>query len=173
MRAFIAAAVAAALLPAAADAHVGLETPEAPADSTYKAVFQIGHGCEGTPTTTLRVRIPEGMIAVKPMPKPGWELSIARGDYAKPYDYFGQELTSGVTEVTWSGGSLPDDQYDEFVLRGRLAGFEPGAVVYFPVVQECEKGTHRWIEVPEAGQDPHDLDEPAPALTITEGKSGH
>jgi uncharacterized protein YcnI len=151
----------------AATAHVVLESKEAPAASTYKAVFQVGHGCEGSPTKSIRVQIPEGVIAVKPMPKPGWELTTKRGEYAKAYDYFGEKLTEGVKEVAWTGGNLPDEWYDEFVLRVRLPDGAPGTVVRFPIVQECVEGVHRWIEVPAEGQDPDSLDEPAPFVTLT------
>jgi periplasmic copper chaperone A len=34
-------------------AHATLETKEAPASSFYKAVIRIGHGCEGTATTSM------------------------------------------------------------------------------------------------------------------------
>lgn len=166
------AAYAAALLCLAAhgaSAHVTLETDRAAVDSTYKAVLRVGHGCEGKPTTAIRVKIPEGVIAVKPMPKPGWQLATVTGKYAKSYDYYGTPMSEGVTEVAWTGGDLPDDWYDEFVFRGRLAGFAPGAVVYFPVVQECPDGAaHRWIEIPAAGKSADDYEEPAPGLTIVE-----
>ena len=151
-----------------AQAHVVLESKQAPASSTYKAVLQVGHGCEGSPTKSIRVQIPEGVIAVKPMPKPGWELTTKRGEYAQPYDYYGEKLTEGVKEVAWTGGNLPDEWYDEFVLRVRLPDAAPGTVVRFPVVQECVEGVHRWIEVPADGQDPDSLDEPAPFVTLTE-----
>jgi uncharacterized protein YcnI len=36
----------------------------------------------------VRVQIPEGGIAAKPMPKPSWTLDKVKGAYAKPYDYF-------------------------------------------------------------------------------------
>jgi uncharacterized protein YcnI len=163
------AALAVALLcaaPGGAQAHITLETKEAPVASTYKAVLQVGHGCEGTATTTIRVRIPEGVIAVKPMPKPGWQLTTREGDYAKPYKYYDETLTRGVTEIAWTGGSLPDAWYDEFIFRVRLPEGEPGTVVWFPVVQECEKGVHRWIEIPEAGRKPDDYKEPAPGVTL-------
>ena len=39
-------------------------------------------------TTAIRVRIPEGVIDVKPMPKPGWTLNIVKGKYAKTYSLF-------------------------------------------------------------------------------------
>ena len=99
-------------------AHATLEQGEAALGPTYKAVFRVPHGCEGKPTIVVRVQIPEGVIAVKPMPKAGWKLEKVRGAYAKSYDYHGTPTTEGVKEIVWSGGSLPDDEYDEFVLRG-------------------------------------------------------
>jgi uncharacterized protein YcnI len=157
-----------------AAAHVTLETAEAPANSTYKAVVRVPHGCEGKPTVAVRVRVPEGVIAVKPMPKPGWQLSTVKDKYQNSYDYFGSQLSEGVVEVIWSGGELPDEWYDEFVFRGRLTAFEPGTVVYFPVVQECADGlVHRWIEIPAAGKSADDYKEPAPGLKIVERPGGH
>ena len=151
-------------------AHITLDNQQAPVKSTYKAVLRVGHGCEGgKPTTAIRVRIPEGVIAVKPMPKPGWRLAIVKGKYAKTYDYYGTPLGEGVTEVAWTGGELPDEWYDEFVFRGRLADFAPGTIVYFPVVQECPDGAvHRWIEIPGPGKGADDYEEPAPGVTIVE-----
>jgi len=152
-----------------AQAHVTLEVEEAAPDSTYKAVLRVGHGCEGKPTITIRVKIPEGVIAAKPMPKPGWRLATATGKYAQSYDYFGATTSEGVTEIAWTGGDLPDDFYDEFVFRARLTGFAPGTVVHFPVVQECTDGTvHRWIEIPAAGKTADDYEEPAPGVTIVD-----
>ncbi|MGH6901620.1 MAG: YcnI family protein [Geminicoccaceae bacterium] len=152
-------------------AHVTLESREAAPDASYKAVLRVGHGCEGKSTTAIRVQIPEGVIAVKPMPKPGWQVDTVKDKYDRPYDYFGSELTEGVRQVAWTGGELRDDFYDEFVFVGRLTGFEPGTVLHFPTVQECAEGVHRWIEIPAAGQDPDELDEPAPQLTIIKGPS--
>lgn len=170
MRLFItlAACSAACFLSAGqAGAHATLETAEAPAESTYKAIIRIGHGCDGQPTTAIRVAIPEGLIAVKPMPKPGWQLATTEDAYQKTYDYYGTPTSKGVTEVVWSGGSLPDDYYDEFVFRGRLTSFEAGSMVYLPVVQECADGANRWVEIPKAGEDPHSYEHLAPAITIT------
>ena len=52
-------------------AHVTLETPQATIGASYKAVLRVPHGCDGSATTAIRVRIPAGIITVKPMPKPG------------------------------------------------------------------------------------------------------
>lgn len=149
-------------------AHATLETELVPADSTYKAVIRIGHGCEGEATTTVRVQIPEGLFVAKPMPKAGWDVQLVEGDYAQAYDYFGTEVTSGVKEIVWTGGSLPDNFYDEFVFRARVAPLEPGTMLVIPVVQECGPDlSERWIEIPAEGQDPESLEYPAPILTIT------
>jgi uncharacterized protein YcnI len=133
----------------AASAHVTLERQEATVGSSYKAVLRIPHGCDGSPTTAIRVRLPAGLIAVKPMPKPGWQLNAVTGKYPKPYMLRGAPVTEGVTEISWSGGKLLDAHYDEFVFVGTLAEeLGGGQTIYFPVVQECEKGVHRWIEIP-------------------------
>ncbi|WP_225771592.1 YcnI family protein [Inquilinus sp. Marseille-Q2685] len=167
LKSFIPAFALVALAAAPAFAHVTLETQEAPVGATYKAVLRVPHGCEGSPTVRIRVQIPEGVIAVKPMPKPGWTLETVKGKYAASYDYYGTPTSEGVKEVVWSGGRLPDEFYDEFVFRGYLtAGLTPGAHLYFPVVQECEAGVDRWIEIPAEGKDADDYETPAPGLKL-------
>jgi uncharacterized protein YcnI len=163
----LASAVAATLYALPAAAHVTLETQEAKAGSFYKAVFRVPHGCKGEAMHTLRVRIPDGFYAVKPMPKPGWKLDTVIGPYAQSYSDHGRTLTEGVREVVWSGGSLLDAHYDEFVLRGTLADSLPtDKKLYFPTVQECAGGAERWIEIPADGKSPGDYKSPAPGLKL-------
>jgi uncharacterized protein YcnI len=167
LRRHLLGALAACALTAPAAAHITLENREAPVGSGYKAVLRVPHGCEGSATTAVRVRIPEGVVRAKPMPKPGWTLSTVTGKYAKTYELFHAKLNEGVTEITWAGGKLPDEQYDEFVFQGNLADDLPaGKTIYFPVVQECEKGVHRWIEIPAEGKGPGDYAQPAPGLKL-------
>ncbi len=145
-------------------AHVTLEQDQASVSAPYKAVFRVPHGCDGSATTAIRVRIPEGVLDVKPMPKPGWTINIVKGKYAKAYSLYRAQVSEGVTEVDWTGGRLPDEYYDEFVFQSFLSNdLRPGQMLYFPVVQECEKGVHRWIEIPAAGAD---YPEPAPGLKL-------
>ena len=80
-------------------------------------------------------------------------------------DAHGNKITETVGEVVWSGGRLLDEHFDEFALMMRLPD-RPGTTLYFPVVQECEQGVHRWIEIPAPGQSARDLREPAPALRL-------
>ncbi|MBV6636660.1 MAG: YcnI family protein [Mameliella sp.] len=147
-------------------AHAALETQTAAPGSYYKGVVQIGHGCSGQATLAVHVEIPEGVISVKPMPKAGWTLETETGAYAGVYDNHGRSVTEGVRRITWTG-ELPDAHYDEFVFRARLTdGLEPGTTLWFKTVQECADGKNAWVEIPEEGQDPHDLDSPAPGLKL-------
>lgn len=168
VRVFVIGALVTLATPALA--HITLEAREARVGASYKAVLRVPHGCEGTATTAIRVKIPDGVIAVKPMPKPGWTLETKSGAYGKTYNHLhNARLSEGVVEISWSGGKLPDAHYDEFVFTGFVSrDLEPGKTLYFPVVQECEKGVHRWIEIPAAGKD--EPGEPAPAVKLLPGR---
>ena len=161
-----------ALVPAA-QAHVTLETSQAAAGTYYKAVLRVGHGCDGADMTRLRVRIPEGVLSVKPQPKAGWNLELTQGAYAQPQTVHGAPVESGVRELSWTG-LLPDAYYDEFVFRAYLSeNLKPDQIVYIPVVQECGEAVSRWIDT--SGN--ADVPDPAPALKIVApahgGGSGH
>lgn len=162
----LAALIASFVTPARA--HVTLERQEATIGKTYKGVLIVPHGCNGSATTSITVRIPEGVIAVKPMPKPGWSVETTKVQYEKAYTFMhGVKLSEGVSEITWKGGRLDGAHFDEFAFLGFMADALPaGGTLYFPVVQECERGAERWIEIPAAGQSSHDLKSPAPSLRL-------
>jgi uncharacterized protein YcnI len=153
-----------------ASAHVTLEKRQAPVGSYYKAVFAVPHGCAGSPTVKIRVQVPEGVIGIKPMPKPGWTVETVKGKYATEYEFHGGKISEGVKEVVWSAGKLADDNYDEFVFSSYLtSGLKPETTLYFPVVQECEQGVSRWIDIPAGGSSTgpsHDSKTPAPGLKL-------
>jgi uncharacterized protein YcnI len=160
--------ITAALVASPVSAHVSLETRQATIGSPYKAVFAVPHGCAGSATTKIRVQIPEGVIAAKPMPKPGWNVEAINGKYTGEYDFHGSKLSEGVKEVVWSGGKLPDHQYDEFVVSTFLTdSLKPNTTLYFPVVQECEQGVSRWIDIPREGEaHDHGSKSPAPGVKL-------
>jgi len=173
MKILIPALIGLGLVASAAQAHAVLERKQASPGAPYRGVVQIMHGCDGKPTTKVSVSIPEGLIGAKPMPKPGWTLTMTRGAYAKTYTTHHGTASEGVTAITWSGGSLPDDQVDEFTFLAQVADtFEPGATVYVPVQQECSEGSYSWSEIPKPGQDAHDLKAAAPAFRIVQAAQG-
>ena len=159
--------VVALLIATPAHAHVTLEGRQATIGTWYKAVFAVPHGCAGSATTKIRVQIPDGVIDVKPMPKPGWNVEVVKGKYAAPYDFHGGKILEGAKEVVWSGGKLADDNYDEFVISTYLtATLKPDTVLYFPTVQECEQGINRWIDIPADAEHTHDTKSPAPGVKL-------
>jgi periplasmic copper chaperone A len=173
-------AILAIITPASAVfAHVVLEDQAALAGRSYKAVLKVGHGCEGSPTTAMRVTIPAGFMGAKPMPKAGWKLDIKTAKLAVPYDNHGTKVTDDVSEITWTATSkdsyLPEAYYDEFILRGGLPSkVNEGAAMWFKVLQTCEKGSNDWSQTPASGVDMKGLKSPAALLEIIpSGTAGH
>jgi uncharacterized protein YcnI len=167
-------AAAAFFISTGTQAHVTLEEPAAVANTGYKAVLRITHGCEGSATHTVRVQIPAGFLGTKPIPKPGWKLELQRVKLSEPYDSHGRKIDETVSEVIWRAQSpevfLADAHYDEFVLRGQTPA-KPG-VIWFKVQQVCEKGELNWGEVPSTGSSAKGLKAPAARLEVLPGLSG-
>lgn len=144
-----------AALTCAAHAHITLDQPEAPAGSSYRAAFKVGHGCEGgAATKEIVVTLPEGLRGAKPMPHPGWTLTTTRRPLKTPVESHGKAITDELAEVRWTARSeadhLRDDWYDEFVLRLSLPA-EPRAL-WFKVRQVCTQGEWNWADIPADGQ---------------------
>lgn len=161
----------------ASHAHVVLEEPAALAGSSYRASFRIGHGCAGSPTTGIRVFIPAGVRGAKPMPKAGWTLSTQRAPLAQPYDNHGKTVREDVVEVSWTvqnpAQALPDDWYEEFVLRATLPA-QAGAL-WFRVLQTCASGQLDWADIPAQGTSTRGMKTPAALLDVlpSGGAAGH
>ena len=97
-----------------------------------------------------------------------WQISIVMTELDEPYMDHGREITERVSEIIWEapeGAALPDEFMDEFSVSARMPDSH-GETVAIPVVQECEDGVSRWIQVAEEGQDPDDLEDPAPLLRL-------
>ena len=151
---------------AVASAHVTVQPNEAVAGSYFQLAFVVPHGCDAKATVAVRVKVPDGVTAVKPQMKPGWNVEIRTRKLDAPQPgLHGKTINDVVDEVSWRGGPLPDNLFDTFGLTMKLPD-TPNGNLYFPVVQECEHGVHRWIEIPAAGQNRDDLREPAPLVRL-------
>jgi hypothetical protein len=95
---------------------------------------------------------------------PGWNIKTQEGKLANPVVEDGEKLTSGVREVTWSGGPLPDGQLQQFLLSVAFAGKE-GENAEFKVIQGCVDGSQTaWIQsTPPSGEEP---EHPAPTVAL-------
>lgn len=157
-------------LAGAAQAHVVLNPPEAPAGAGYTGAFRVGHGCAGAATTSLRVEFPPETTGVKPQAKAGWAVEIEREPLAMPVGGEGGRLVSErVKAVTWRG-KLPDDEFDEFAVTLRTPA-APGPL-YFTAVQACDTVVESWKDRPAPGQTSKDLARPAPMLRFVASASG-
>lgn len=152
----------------AASAHVTV-TPSTTAAGAYTVLtFSVGHGCEGSPTTKIAIQMPEDVPQVTPTLNSGWNVQkVAKKLDAPIKDAHGNELTERIAQVVYTAKTpLADGYRDTFELQVQVPEKE-GETLTFPVVQTCEKGQTGWIETPADGQDPEELEAPAPAFAIT------
>ena len=113
------------------------------------------------------MQIPEGVIAVKPMPKAGWKLETVKGKYAKSYDSTARRSARASRKWSGAAASCPTNSTTSSCSAAILtATSRPATTLYFPVVQECDGATERWIEIPANGQDEDALEFPAPGLKL-------
>jgi periplasmic copper chaperone A len=156
----------------AASAHVTASPAELNTGFTFTE-FSVPHGCDGSPTTKLTIQIPAGIAGVKPQEVAGWRISTKEGTLPQPVDEFGEQITEGVTEVSWTGGPLPDSHLQQFGMSFFASETLAGQTVYWKAIQQCEEGVTRWIEIPVEGEEPPP--EPAPAIAFlasAEGEEG-
>lgn len=140
--------------PAAAEAHVGV-SPDAVAPGASTVLnFAFTHGCEESPTTALRITMPEGLASVSPTVDSNWDIAIERADNG---------LVSAVTYTALS--PIPTGLQGVASMAVQIADDAPESLA-FPVEQTCESGVNEWVEIAEDGADPHDLESPAPVVTV-------
>jgi len=133
--------------PAFAHATVWPETTQV--GETVDATFTISH-CDGGSTTEVQVRLPQGIVVVETPETPGWQAELAGG------------------EVRWTGGTVGEDEFAEFTVRGTIAG--AGGKLVFPLIQLCANGhSVAWTEIAPEGREAHDLEHPAPVMEVSAG----
>lgn len=159
-RGALVAALAAGIVlaaPAAAQAHVGV-SPDAVEPGGYAVLtFSFSHGCEESPTTALRVTMPEGLASVAPTVDSTWDIAVEHADNG---------LVSAVTYTAVT--PIPGGLRGAASMAVQVGEDAPESLA-FPVEQQCENGVNEWVELAEDGADPHDLDSPAPVVTVGAG----
>jgi uncharacterized protein YcnI len=158
--AILGGAVLAVAVPVAASAHVGVSPDQIAAGDHGVLTFSFSHGCENSPTTALRVTIPEGLASVAPTMDGDWTINVERGD---------DGLVSAVTYTALA--PVPTDLRGAVSMSIGLDEDSPSTLA-FPVVQQCVDGATEWTQLAEDGEDPHDLDAPAPVVTVTDAAAG-
>lgn len=162
---------------AAANAHVSASTDTAEAGAYSVITVSVPHGCDGSATTAVSIQIPDGINSVTPTRNSFYTVDKKMDQLDTPItDSHGNEITERVAEVVYSANTpLPDGQLDNFELSLQLPEDAAGQTLFFPAVQTCEMGESAWVQIPADGQDPHELELPAPSIQITaaSSESGH
>lgn len=117
----------------AAAAHVSVGDSSVAPDGAATLTFTFRHGCDGQPTNSLRIQVPEGVTDVVAQPVDGWQSSVT------------------ATELAWTGGSIPDGVEANFTATMQVSG-PAGTTIWFPAVQNCPSGEEAWIETAAPGQ---------------------
>jgi len=159
-----AAALTTAAFSVTAWGHALSVDKDAPAGGWHLVQIGIPHGCAGSPTTAVRIRMPDEIFMVRPEVKPGWELSMKMRAMDPPITSEGVTYTESIDEIIWSGNSLGDLEFDRFLFLALMPRVE-NKTIYFRTIQECEEGDNRWVEIPEEGRSWGSYKYPAPFVT--------
>ncbi len=152
----------------AASAHVSATPTETAAKSYSLVTFSVGHGCDGSPTTSLKITLPPELDDATPTVNPNWTISKTVEKLATPKTTAnGSKISERTSAITYTAKTpLDAHQRDAFALSVKLPD-TAGKTLYFPALQSCEKGQTDWKEIPADGQPEDSVKSPAPALTVT------
>ncbi|WP_353814933.1 YcnI family copper-binding membrane protein [Agromyces sp. SYSU T00266] len=154
--------------PVAAQAHVSV-TPSSTAAGSYAVLeFSSGHGCDGSPTTSYTVEIPESILSVTPTIKAGWDVEKVMVELDEPVEgAHGDVVAERVGQVVYTAETPQPDGYREtFQVQVLLPEDAAGERLEFPVLQACVEGENDWSE--SAAADGEEPERPAPAIEVTE-----
>ena len=144
--------------------HATLNPPVS-TGSYSQANVRISHGCNKTNTIKVTVQIPKGVTNVKPNKVTGWEISLQQRKLVVPIvSESGENITEEVDSVSWVGGNLPDNEYQDFGLAFKLPPADDGTRFYFPVYQDCPAASLNWTEIPSGGSERPRY--PAPSVVV-------
>jgi uncharacterized protein YcnI len=155
-------------LSASAAAHVSIEEDEVVAGSSAIVTLAFSHGCEESPTTQVRIQMPESIPTVAPTINANWDVEKVTETLDSPIQgAHGEQITERVSEVVYTARTPVQDGFrDTFELSITVPEDAAGQTIYFPTIQTCETGESAWIEIPAEGQDHDELESPAPGVTV-------
>ncbi|KAI8057622.1 hypothetical protein BDF22DRAFT_661705 [Syncephalis plumigaleata] len=161
------AAIAATLATVFVEAHVSITPPKINADTYSSIAFRVPHGCNGSPTIKVTVKLPTNTSSVKGVFIPGWQVATTTRALEVPFTSDGKQVNTTVDTITWSAdtnanNSLPDSAYMDFgvSLKTPVKANSGNDKLAFDLFQTCVNGTNNWTET-EAG-----AAHPQPAVTL-------
>ncbi len=178
-RTLLASAATAGLLTAVvaspASAHVTVEPTTTDAGAYTVLTLAASHGCEGSPTTSFTINLPDSITDAKPTIYPGWEVEKIEEELDEPVTTEdGATITRHTGQIVYTAENPLEDGY-RMAFEVQVQNPDTvGETLSFPTLQTCEEGQTDWAQMPAEGQDPHELESPAPSYTVTEAADeGH
>jgi uncharacterized protein YcnI len=153
-----------------ASAHVHIVPDSTPRGSDLTAVFTVPNEESAANTTELQIQIPTdhpiGAVTVAPVP--GWTINVTKSKLATPLKTDDGTVTEAISEITWTGGTIAPDQFQEFPISFDSLPDDVSSLT-FPAIQTYSNGdVVRWIETDANGVE---AEHPAPVLTLTKASS--
>ncbi|MDI5967930.1 YcnI family protein [Streptomyces sp. SL13] len=152
----------------AAFAHVTVHPdtyPQGAEDGTI--TFRVPNEEDHADTTKVDIYFPSAqpIPSVLVSPVPGWTAKIKNVTLKTPIKTDDGDITTAVSEITWTGGRTAPGQYQDFTVAfGQLP--TTGSRLVFKALQTYSDGTIvRWIDLQQSGQD--EPAHPAPTLELT------
>lgn len=151
-----------------ASAHVSATPSETAAGAYTLVTFAVGHGCDGSSTTSMTITLPDELNEATPTVNPNWTISTATQKLDAPRTLAnGSKISERTASITYTAKTpLIDHERDTFTLSLQLPD-AAGTTLNFPTLQKCETGQTDWKDIPAAGADHDSVDAPAPAFTVT------
>lgn len=160
-----------------AAAHVTVNPSESTSGSYAKLTFRVPNESATASTVSLSVTLPTDtpFPNVSLMPVPGWTAAATTATLDPPVTSGNFTLDKATDSVTWTADDGVGIKPGEFMEFSISVGPVPDvASIVIPATQTYSDGeVVKWDQVAADGADPHDLDNPAPVLTVTAGASGH
>lgn len=158
-----------------AAAHVTVNPSETTSGSWAKLTFRVPNESATASTVSLSIALPTDhpFPNVSLMPVPGWTASTTTATLDPPVTEGNFTLDEATDSVSWTADDGVGVSPGEFMEFSISVGPVPStSSLALPATQTYSDGTVvEWADIAAAGEDPHDLDHPAPVLTIA--PSGH
>jgi len=157
-------------LAAPAAAHVTIEPSQAPKGSDAVLAFTVPNEEDNATTNKVVIAFPTDhpIADASIAPIPGWTATVDHAKSSTPIKTDNGDVNEYVSRITWSGGSIAPENFQQFKVSVGLPDDTDSLV--FKALQYYSNGdVVRWIETPSAGVEP---DHPAPTLTLTAASGG-
>jgi uncharacterized protein YcnI len=151
-----------------AGAHVTVSPSSLPQGSDDAILtFRVPNESPTAAVTGLKIQFPlsHPIVLLNPESGSGWQVNVVKTALPKPITTDDGTFTSTVSEIDWSGGTIPVGQFGAFNVLAQ--GIPTGtSELVFKAIQTYGDGTVvSWIEVPDKVVP--NPEHPAPTISLT------